>query len=263
MSSVKLKTKESVLDADDERPVMLRARNVTKKYGQFSVLKSVNLSVRQGEFVTLLGPNGAGKTTLLRILAMLSRPTSGTVEIAGIPLHEAKPSIRSLVGVISHLTYLYEDLTARENLTFYGKMYGLDDAALDARITELLEKVGLEKRADQRVRYFSRGMQQRLSLARAVLHRPPVLLLDEPDTGLDRQAAEMLAQVLHEPATGGVPRTVLMVTHNLERGLALSNRLIVLANGRISREVAANDLNPDAVQNWYYEASRQNLEARS
>ncbi len=233
---------------------MLLARGVTKTFGQFAVLKEVNLCLRQGEFVSLLGPNGAGKTTLMRILAMLARPSGGSVEIAGIPLSEARPSIRSLVGVISHLTYLYEDLTASENLMFYGQLYGLEGSSLTARVQDLLATVGLERRADQRVRYFSRGMQQRLSLARAVLHRPPVLLLDEPDTGLDRQAAEMLAQLLDEPAAGGIPRSVLMTTHNLERGLAMSDRVVVLAGGRIVREAVSSELDAGSVQNWYYSA---------
>ena len=164
---------------------------------------------------------------------MLSRPNGGTVEIAGINVSESRSSIRSLIGVISHLTFLYEDLTARENLQFFGRLYDMPEVELEARITELLNRVGLERRADQRVRFFSRGMQQRLSLARAVLHRPPVLLLDEPDTGLDRQAAEMLTGLISEPAQGDIPRSVLMTTHNLERGLAMSQRMVVLAGGRI------------------------------
>jgi heme ABC exporter ATP-binding subunit CcmA len=239
------------------KPVMLRAQGITKSFGHYTVLRGVNLTLSLGERVILLGPNGAGKTTLMRILAMLARPSAGTLEVAGIPLNEARPSIRSLVGIISHLTYLYEDLTARENLHFYGRLYGLDGEKLESRIEEMLAKVGLERRADQRVRYFSRGMQQRLSLARAILHQPPILLLDEPDTGLDRQAAEMLAQIIAEPDPQGQPRTVLMTTHNLERGLALSNRVVVLASGRIVREAPANKLAAEEVQNWYYEAIRR------
>lgn len=246
----------TVLEA--ERPqVMLRARGITKSFGHSTVLRGVNLSVNLGERVILLGPNGAGKSTFMRILAMLARPTAGSIEIAGIPADEARASIRSLIGVISHLTYLYEDLTARENLHFYGKLYGLAGKELENRVEELLEKVGLERRAGQRVRYFSRGMQQRLSLARAILHQPPILLLDEPDTGLDRQAAEMLAQAITEPDAQGQPRTVLMTTHNLERGLALSNRVVVLSAGRIVRESSSSNLAADEVQSWYYEAIRR------
>ncbi|MDB5081380.1 MAG: Heme exporter, ATP-binding protein CcmA [Chloroflexi bacterium] len=248
---------EAALPQAENKPVMLRAQGITKSFGHFTVLKGVNLSLTLGERVILLGPNGAGKSTLMRILAMLARPSAGTLEIAGIPLSEARASIRSLIGIISHLTYLYEDLTARENLHFYGKLYGLSGELLDQRVAEMLVKVGLERRADQRVRYYSRGMQQRLSLARAILHQPPVLLLDEPDTGLDRHAAEMLAQIITEPDSQGQPRTVLMTTHNLERGLALSNRVVVLSSGRIVRETAANNLAADDVQSWYYDAIRR------
>lgn len=232
--------------------VILRAHKITKSFGHFAVLKGVDLELRHGEFITLLGPNGAGKTTLLRILATLARPTSGTLELAGIPLREAKASIRSLLGVISHQTFLYEDLTARENLLFYGKLYDVPN--LPQRVNDLLEKVGLERRANDRVRHFSRGMQQRLSIARAILHNPPVLLLDEPDTGLDRQAADMLQSVIAELATGGEPRSVIMTTHNLERGLAMCDRIIVLAHGRIVREAQSQELSAESLQNWYYEA---------
>ncbi len=244
------------MNSTEPAAFILQAKKITKTFGHSTVLKGVDLSLRQGERVTLLGPNGAGKTTLLRILGLLARPTSGEIELAGIPLKETRPSVRSLVGVISHLTFLYEDLTARENLRFYGKLYGLSGSSLEARVEEMLVRVGLEKRADQRVRVFSRGMQQRLALARAVLHQPPILLLDEPDTGLDRQAAEMLSQILAEPAVDSLPRSVLMTTHNLERGLAMSDRLIVLAGGRIVRETISADLAPTQVQSWYYEAVR-------
>jgi heme ABC exporter ATP-binding subunit CcmA len=232
--------------------VILRAHKVTKSFGHFAVLKGVDLELQHGEFITLLGPNGAGKTTLLRILATLAKPTSGTIELAGIPLKDAKASIRGLLGVISHQTFLYEDLTAQENLRFYGQLYDIPN--LNSRVNELLARVGLERRANDRVRTFSRGMQQRLSIARAILHNPPVLLLDEPDTGLDRQAADMLQNVIRELATGGEPRSIIMTTHNLERGLAMCDRLVVLANGRIIREAKASDLSPEGVQNWYYDA---------
>jgi len=232
--------------------IILRAHKLTKSFGQFAVLKGVDLELGQGEFITLLGPNGAGKTTLLRILATLAKPTSGTIELAGIPLKEAKTSIRALLGVISHQTFLYEDLTARENLNFYGKLYEVPN--LPERIDDLLLKVGLDRRANDRVRTFSRGMQQRLSIARAILHNPPILLLDEPDTGLDRQAADMLQSLIQDMATIGEPRSVIMTTHNLERGLAMCDRVIVLANGKIVQQALARDLSLEGLQGWYYNA---------
>jgi heme exporter protein A len=173
------------------------------------------------------------------------------VELAGIPLNEAKSSIRGLLGVISHQTFLYEDLNAYENLRFYGKLYEVPN--LTARVEEVLKKVGLEKRAIDRVRTYSRGMQQRLSIARAILHNPPILLLDEPDTGLDRQASDMLGDLIRELAIDGQSRTVLMTTHNLERGLAMSDRILILAGGRLAAERSSNSLAPEQLQDFYYD----------
>jgi heme exporter protein A len=232
--------------------VMLRASKLVKSFGSRPILKGIDLEIEQGEFVTLLGPNGAGKTTLLRILSTLARPTSGTVELAGISLKEAKSSIRSLLGVISHQTFLYEDLNAYENLWFFGQLYEVPN--LKERIAEVLKRVGLEKRAEDRVRNYSRGMQQRLSIARAILHNPPVLLLDEPDTGLDRQASDMLGDLIRELAIDGQERTVLMTTHNLERGLAMSDRILILANGRLVAQYASASVSPEKLQQLYYDA---------
>jgi heme exporter protein A len=232
--------------------VMLETKKLVKSFGERAVLRSLDLTIRQGEFVMLLGANGAGKTTLLRIMSMLMRPTDGVVELAGIRSDKAKPSIRELIGVISHQTFLYEDLNAYENLGFYGQLYGV--RKIKHRIDEVLEIVGLTGRAQDRVRTYSRGMQQRLSIARAILHNPPVLLLDEPDTGLDRQASDMLSNLIREMAIENTARTVLMTTHNLERGLMMCNRVIVLANGRIAQDVPASSLNAETLQNFYYSA---------
>ncbi len=238
----------------DSRPVMVRTRKLTKSFGHFQVLRGIDLELRQGEFLTLLGPNGAGKTTLLRILATLAKPTGGEIELAGIPLSQAKASIRGIIGVISHQTYLYEDLSPLENLRFYGKMYDVPN--LEKRIAQVIEMVGLTRRADDRVRNFSRGMQQRLSIARAILHNPPLLLLDEPDTGLDRHAADMLAQAIRDFGNhdaGNLPRTVIMTTHNLERGLAMSDRLAILVGGKLVQQRRSDELTPDGLARLYYE----------
>ncbi len=208
---------------------MIEIRNLTKSFGPRTALAGVDLSIDQGEFITLVGPNGAGKTTLLRILATLTRPTSGTVRIAGHdPSHEGEHA-RRRIGFLSHRTILYDDLTAEQNLRFYARMYDLNGA--DARIDDLLERVGLTLRRRDLVRTFSRGMKQRLALARAVLHRPAVLLLDEPYTGLDPGAAEVLTDLLIQLAGGGC--SILMTTHNLDRGLTLGQRVILLNRGKI------------------------------
>ncbi|MHB1415991.1 MAG: heme ABC exporter ATP-binding protein CcmA [Chloroflexota bacterium] len=208
------------------------ARGVTKAFGHLRALRGVDLTVPRGDFLVLFGPNGAGKTTLLRILAGLSRPTAGKIILDGFDLHDDPNEVRRRIGVISHQTFLYEDLTATENLRFYGRMFGVAD--LTRRIEYLLAQVGLAERADDRVRTFSRGMQQRLSIARAVLHDPSILLLDEPDTGLDERAAGMLHDLI-EGLEGG-SRTVIMTTHHFERGLALATRVAILNEGKLVRD---------------------------
>jgi heme exporter protein A len=179
--------------------------------------------------VALLGANGAGKTTLLRILATLARPTAGHLTIGGLPLPEQAGAVRRHLGYVGHQTFLYDELTIRENLTFYGRLYRV--AALPDRITAVLGQVGLAERADDRVRALSRGLQQRASLTRAILHDPPILLLDEPDTGLDVSADHVLRSLFADDR--GRPRTVILTTHNLERALALTDRVVVLDRGRI------------------------------
>lgn len=208
---------------------MIRITKLVKNFGPRSVLRKVDLHLPQGEFLTLVGPNGAGKTTLLRILAGLSRPSAGEVQVGGWQLPQAVDRVRPHLGLISHQPLLYADLTAEENLRFFARMYALPDPA--ARISEVLEAVGLSERRSQLVGELSRGLQQRLAIARAVLHQPEVLLLDEPYTGLDQQAAAALDDLLQSVARAG--RTVLLTTHNLDRGLAHCDRLAILSRGRL------------------------------
>src|SRR5258708_3593369 len=172
---------------------MIETRSLKKSFGLRPVLRGVDLEVAPGECLALMGPNGAGKTTLLRILATLSKPSAGAVIVAGLPLPAAAGQVRRRLGVVAHQTLLYSDLTAEENLQFYARLYGLADAR--PRIAAVLEQVGLAHRRHDLVRTFSRGMQQRLAIARALLHDPEVLMFDEPDTGLHPQAADMPAQV--------------------------------------------------------------------
>jgi heme ABC exporter ATP-binding subunit CcmA len=208
---------------------MIKVVNLVKAFGTQTALRGINLNVAEGEFLTIFGPNGAGKTTLIRILAGISRPSAGRVLLDGLELTPAWAEARRHIGLVSHHSYLYPDLTAEENLIFYGRMYDVPN--LTARIHEMLESVGLLRRLHDPVRTFSRGMQQRLSIARALLHDPLLLLLDEPYTGLDQAASDRLRDVLGEAAHTG--RTVLMTTHNLERGLALCDRAVIVSNGRV------------------------------
>jgi len=201
----------------------------------------------EGEFLTLFGPNGAGKTTLIRIIASLARPSSGTVQIRGQDLGKEATALRRQIGLISHQPLLYGDLTADENLRFFAKLYDLPDAAV--RINAVLEQVGLVSRRRDPVRTYSRGMAQRLTIARAVLHDPAIMLLDEPYTGLDLQAADMLRSVLQELAASN--RTVILTTHNLEQGLEMCDRAAILNRGRIGWQGQRGEVDLDSMKEIY------------
>ncbi len=215
--------------APSEPPWALEVRGLTKTFGRRWALRGVDLKVREGTFLSIFGPNGAGKSTLIRILATLSKPTAGEILFGGLDLKDDPVAVRRHLGVVTHQILLYGDLTAYENLRFYGRLYEVPKA--EARIEEMASLVGLQERLHDRVRSLSRGMQQRLSIARALLHDPRFLLLDEPETGLDQASLEMLSQVLRHSAQG--QRTIIMTTHNLPRGLELGDEVAILAEGRI------------------------------
>jgi heme exporter protein A len=231
---------------------LIHIHNLVKTFGHRVVLRGVDLTINEGDFVTLMGANGAGKTTLLHIVASLSKPTAGEISINGYRLAEAASELRRFIGLVSHKTLLYDDLSAVQNLRFYARMYDLPDAA--GRIDTVLEQVGLRQRGHDPVRIYSRGMQQRLAIARAILHNPPILLLDEPDTGLDQQAADKLAELLS--AVGVSQCTILMTTHNLERGLSLGNRVVILANGKIVYDAPRQAVSVESLRKQYYQYVR-------
>lgn len=208
---------------------MIEIQGLVKSFGHTYALQGLDLQVGEGEFLTVVGPNGAGKTTLLRILATLLKPTHGLVRIDGLDLASRSAEIRRRIGFVSHQSLVYASLTVEENLRFYGRIY--DVPAVEKRVEMLLNLVGLEVRRRDAARTLSRGMQQRLSIARALMHQPPVMLLDEPYTGLDQEATEMLRELLKTIVTES--RTVIMTTHNLERASELCDRLAILAEGRI------------------------------
>jgi heme exporter protein A len=212
---------------------MIKVEQLVKRYGLNAALRGVDLHVRPAEFVGLVGPNGAGKTTLLRIVATLLSATSGSVTIGGWPLPQHAANVRRHIGLVSHQALLYGDLTAAENLAFFARLYRLDGA--EERINRALGTVGLAARRYDPVRTFSRGMVQRLTIARATLHEPDVLLLDEPYTGLDQDASHMLDELLLQEKARG--RTILMITHDLVRGLNLCDRIVILNRGKIVSEL--------------------------
>ena len=219
-----------MVESDGAGSLAIQVRGLTKAYGSQVILKDLDLNVSWGDFLTVFGTNGSGKTTLIKVLATLSRPAKGDVRLAGFDLKENAAAIRRNIGMVTHQPMLYGDLTALENLRFHGKMFGLD--RMEERIEKATSLMGLGRFLRHRVATLSHGMQKRLSLAKATLHDPPILLLDEPETGLDQDALGMLGDVMVAGDRGR--RTVLMVTHSLERGLALGNRVAILAGGKIA-----------------------------
>ena len=206
---------------------MISAHSLSKTFGRVSALRAVDMDIAAGETVALLGGNGAGKTTLLRILATLDKPTRGQLQIAGLDALRQPQRLRAQLGLVAHQTYLHPELTVREELRFYARLYGV--AGRESRIGELLDQFGLEARAGLRVGALSRGQQQRLAIARALLHRPSLLLLDEPDTGLDTDGVAILERLLVSDDI-----TVLFSTHNRAWANGLASRALTLSGGRLA-----------------------------
>lgn len=231
---------------------MILIENLVKTYGLQPVLRGLDLRLEAGQFVALLGPNGAGKSTLLRILAALAKPTSGKVQIGGWDLPQEAFAVRRQLGVVSHLPLLYDTLTAEENLLFFAELYDIPKAERATRTQAVLERVGLKYRARDQVRTFSRGMLQRLTIARAIIHDPAILLFDEPYTGLDQQASAILDELLGTLAADG-QHTILMTTHDIQRAHAISEHLAIMSKGKIGFLAPCADISPSEVSSLYSE----------
>ena len=222
----------------------IEINGLTKSFARTTVLRNLDLEVSWGRILTILGPNGSGKTTLIKVLATLSKPDAATIRIAGLDAARAGRSVRRNIGVVTHDPLLYDGLTGRENLKFHARMFSLD--RIDDRIAAVTEKMGLAARLDQRAGAMSHGLRKRFSIARALLHDPLILLLDEPESGLDQEALGMLEAVMADPR-----RTVLMTTHSLEWGLDVGHRLAILARGRIAYEAPLDSVEVGAVRDVY------------
>ncbi len=226
---------------------MIAAHGLSKWFARTPVLADVTLEVGAGQCVVLLGPNGAGKTTLLRIVATLARPSRGSLTVCGLDALKEPQAVRPMVGVVAHGSYVYEELTALENLRFWTVMADAD--ASRARLLGALQRVELEMVATERVRTFSAGMKRRLALARVLLGRAKLLLLDEPFTGLDQRGRKWLSEfVLAFKAAGG---TALVATHSFASGLAIADRVVILHDGRIVADRSADELSSDTLRRLY------------
>ena len=230
----------------------IRVESLYKGFGGPQVLRGLDLEIAWGATLVIFGANGSGKTTLLRLLATLSRPDRGSIQIAGLETRRSASSIRGLIGVVAHHPMLYRSMSCEENLSFFGRMYGLDDVG--GRVTKLLTKVGLESRRNQRVRTLSHGMQKRLAMARAVLHDPPILLMDEPESGLDQGALKRMESLRRMETGRG--RTIIAATHNIEWGLSWGESVAVLRGGSIAYESSRDGLDESEFRRTYGELGR-------
>ena len=222
---------------------------LSKGFGRTRVLADLALDISMGEVLTVLGPNGSGKTTLIKILATLTRPDKGSIRVLGLDLASHGHQARRSIGVVTHEPMLYADLTGYENLMLCGRLFRLD--RLEDRIAEVAERMAITPRLHHRVGTLSNGLRKRLSIARALLHNPLVLLMDEPESGLDQEALSILDEIIHYRSASG--KTVLMTTHNLERGLSLGHRTAILAGGAIAHlEAVDSSTGAESLRQTYF-----------
>ncbi len=212
-------------------PSILDVKNLVKKYGDFIAVNSISFDIQEGEIFSLLGPNGAGKTTTISILSTVYAPTSGEATIAGHSITREPMAVKQVIGVVPQEIALYEDLTARENLIFWGQMYGLSGKHLNSRVDEVLEQIGLTEKAKNRVRTYSGGMKRRVNIGVGLLHRPRLLFMDEPTVGIDPQSRRAILDTVKELNRQGM--TVLYTTHYMEEAQELSHRVGIIDHGEL------------------------------
>lgn len=215
---------------------LIECSNVSKHYAQERALEHLDLTITSGEHLLIVGPNGSGKSTLMNLIGGLIRPTKGTIHINGVNIHKAGPENRTIIGIQTHNPFLYEDLTGGENLTFFGKLFGVPN--VQARITATANLFGIDHLLDRRVSSLSHGNRKRLGLARTILHDPEIILLDEPDSGLDSSSLVDLRATLGETFAG---KTILLTTHNVDWALPLATKILMLGKGASSIETSPEE----------------------
>ncbi|MBM3934918.1 MAG: ABC transporter ATP-binding protein [SAR202 cluster bacterium] len=229
----------------------IEIRGLTKAYGRTMVLRGLDMDIPWGQVVTVLGANGSGKSTLMRILSSVTRPDGGAVRIGGMDLAKHGPALRRTIGVVSHDPLLYNDMSGYENLKFFGRMFSLD--RLDERIAANAERLAITPRLHQRVGTLSHGWRKRISIARALLHDPLLLLLDEPESGLDQSALGVLEGIIRDRSNRD--RSIIMTTHNLERGISIGDQVAIFSRGVIAfqQPVAAAAAGAEGIRRAYFE----------
>ncbi len=228
----------------------IETKRLTKSFGNNLALAGIDLKVKHGQTLAIFGPNGAGKSTLIKVLASIMNPSSGEVLVNGLNLKKNAEIIRAMIGVVPHQSFLYNNLTAYENLEFYSRMH--DVPHFKERVLQVVDMVGMKSRLYDRVGTLSRGMQQRLSIARALLHKPTIMLLDEPETGLDQQAVLMLwgSLKVEEPE-----RTIIFTSHGLERGLEVCDQVVILYQGRVVYQQSSQRLTLASLKRAYQDTT--------
>jgi len=243
------------LSKEQAHESLIRVKGLFKGFGRISVLRDLDLNLHGGEVLTILGPNGSGKTTLIKLLATLTKPDKGSVQILGMDASDSGTTIRRHVGVVTHEPLLYLELTGYENLKFTGRMFSLD--RIDERIESVVDRLEIGPQLRQRIGTLSHGMRKRFSIARALLHDPLILLMDEPESGLDQRALSLLDTVVSDQKASG--RTVVMTTHNLDRSVVQGHRIAVLVNGQIAyQESVGVDSNPTSIRTAYVQHTETN-----
>lgn len=226
---------------------MIEVQKLIKQADNKLILRGVDLSIKKGETVAILGPNGAGKSTLLKVMASLIKPTSGTVKMNGLDLKKDHIKIKKILGYLPHSSLLYDHYSPLENLIFFGNLYGVKD--VEKRAVELVKEVGLSFFLNEPVKTFSRGMIQRIAIARAIIHEPDILLLDEPHTGLDQGAISILNNVILKMKEKGT--TTLMVTHDFKQAAQICDRVIIVKNGKIVDDFTIKEQGLEIVSKKY------------